>query len=224
MNEMTREDLMNQFHNYPDVVEVTDLCAMLGGVKAKDARQLLQAGKIKSFLIGRKYQIPKECVIDYLLEDHSKEGTGMNAAAQGDLEKAKSNMKKDPKQRRQTTKAPKGASSKTSARPITQKEAYRLMLQEYPDVMNIEQVSEVLGVSTKAVYGLIKEGHLSVLKIGRTYRIPKIRLVAYLYGDPQGQSDERQPAMNLSIGSKEKVRKNIQGRGEIPHPNRRANK
>ena len=101
-------------------------------------------------------------------------------------------MKKDPKQRRQTTKAPEGASSKTSARPITQTEAYRLMLQEYPDVMNIEQVSEVLGVSTKAVYGLIKDGHLSVLKIGRTYRIPKIRLIAYLYGDPQGQSDEKQ--------------------------------
>ena len=58
--------------------------------------------------------------------------------------------------------------------------------------MNIEQVSEVLGVSTKAVYGLIKGGHLSVLKIGRTYRIPKIRLVAYLYDDPQGQSDEKQ--------------------------------
>ena len=56
--------------------------------------------------------------------------------------------------------------------------------------MNIDQVSEVLGVSTKAVYGLIKGGHLSVLKIGRTYRIPKIRLVAYLYGDPQGKSDE----------------------------------
>ena len=190
---MTREDLMNQFQNYPDVVEVTDLCAMLGGVKAKDARQLLQAGKIKSFLIGRKYQIPKECVIDYLLEEHDNEDqTEPNAAAQGDLEKAKSNLKKAPKQRRQTTNAPKGASSKTSARPITQKEAYRLMLQEYPDVMNIEQVSEVLGVSTKAVYGLIKSGHLSVLKIGRTYRIPKIRLVAYLYGDPQGQSDEKQ--------------------------------
>ena len=190
---MTREDLMNQFQNYPDVVEVTDLCAMLGGVKAKDARQLLQAGKIKSFLIGRKYQIPKECVIDFLLEEHDNEDqTEPNAAAQGDLEKAKSNLKKAPKQRRQTTNAPKGASSKTSARPITQKEAYRLMLQEYPDVMNIEQVSEVLGVSTKAVYGLIKEGHLSVLKIGRTYRIPKIRLVAYLYGDPQGQNNEKQ--------------------------------
>ena len=190
---MTREDLMNQFQNYPDVVEVTDLCAMLGGIKAKDARQLLQAGKIKSFLIGRKYQIPKEYVIDYLLEDHGKEDqTESNEATQGDSEKSKGSLKKSPKQGRQTTNAPKGASSKTSARPITQKEAYRLMLQEYPDVMNIEQVSEVLGVSTKAVYGLIKDGHLSVLKIGRTYRIPKIRLVAYLYGDPQSQSNEKQ--------------------------------
>ena len=190
---MTRKDWMDQFQNYPDVVEVTDLCAMLGGVKAKDARQLLQAGKNKSFLIGRKYQIPKECVIDYLLEDHSNENHAeSNAAMKGDLEKAKGSLKKSPKQSRQTTNAPKSTGSKASARPITQKEAYRLMLQEYPDVMNIEQVSVVLGVSTKAVYGLIKDGHLSVLKIGRTYRIPKIRLVAYLYGDPQGQSDEKQ--------------------------------
>ena len=128
---MTREELMNQFQNYPDVVEVTDLCAMLGGVKAKDARQLLQAGKIKSFLIGRKYQIPKECVIDCLLEEHGKEDqTKANEATQGDLEKSKGSMKKSPKQSRQTTNAPKGASSKTSARPITQKEAYRLMLQD----------------------------------------------------------------------------------------------
>jgi excisionase family DNA binding protein len=193
MNEMTREDLMNQFQNYPDVVGVTDLCAMLGGVKAKDARQLLQAGKIKSFLIGRKYQIPKEYVIDYLLEDHGKEDqTESNKAAREDSEGAKGGLKTAPKQRRQTTDAQKGKDPKPSARPITQKEAYRLMLQEYPDVMNIEQVSEALGVSTKAVYGLIKGSHLSFLKIGRTYRVPKILLIAYLYGDTQGQSDEEQ--------------------------------
>ena len=190
---MTRKDLMDQFQNYPDIVEVTDLCAMLGGIKAKDARQLLQTGRIKSFLIGRKYQIPKECVIDYLLEDHSKEDqTESNVPTQGDLEKAKGSLKKSPKQSHRTTNAPKGTDSKASARPITQKEAYRLMLQEYPDVMNIEQVGEVLGVSTKTMYSLIKAGEISVLKVGRTYRIPKIRLVAYLYGDSQGQSDEKQ--------------------------------
>lgn len=179
---MTRKDWMDQFQNYPDVVEVTDLCAMLGGVKAKDARQLLQAGKIKSFLIGRKYQIPKECVIDYLLEDHGKEDqTESNVPTQGDLEKAKGSLKKSPKQSRRTTNAPKGTDSKASARPITQKEAYRLMFQEYPDVMNIEQVGEVLGVSTKAVYGLIKGGHLSVLKIGRTFLTYRNRFLRILW-------------------------------------------
>lgn len=190
---MTRQELSDRFQKYPDVVELTDLCAMLGGVKVKDVLPLLRDGIIKSFLIGRKYQTPKECVIDYLLTDHSREErTEPAAAAQGDSEKAKENLKKAPKQRRQTTDAPKGTEPKTSARPITQKEAYRLMLQKYPDVMNVEQVGEVLGVSTKAVYGLIKAGKLSVLKIGRAYRVPKVRLVAYLYGDPQGQSDEKQ--------------------------------
>lgn len=28
---------------------------------------------------------------------------------------------------------------------LTQRDAYRIMLKEYPDVMNVEQVSEVLG-------------------------------------------------------------------------------
>ena len=191
---MTRKDWMDQFQNYPDVVEVTDLCAMLGGVKAKDARQLLEAGKIKSFLIGRKYQIPKECVIDYLLSDHSKEDrTESITATQAGSHGTKDGLKKAPKQSRRTTNVPIGPAQKSAnSRPVSQKEAYKIMLQEYPDVMNIEQVSEALGVSTKAVYGLIKGGHLSFLKIGRTYRVPKILLIAYLFGDTQGQSDEEQ--------------------------------
>lgn len=34
---------------------------------------------------------------------------------------------------------------------FTMKDAYSVMLREYPDVMNIEQMSQALGVSTKRV-------------------------------------------------------------------------
>jgi len=66
------------------------------------------------------------------------------------------------------------------ASKISQGKAYRIMLRDYPDVMNIEQVSQILGVSTKASYKLIRDGKLCCFKVGRTYRIPKVHLLEYL--------------------------------------------
>lgn len=66
------------------------------------------------------------------------------------------------------------------ASKISQKEAYRIMLRDYPDIMNIEQVCQILNVSTKTGYKLIRDGQLCCLKVGRTYRIPKVHLFTYL--------------------------------------------
>ena len=63
---------------------------------------------------------------------------------------------------------------------LSQRDAYKLMLKDYPDVMNIEQVCEVLGVSTKTGYRILREGKLRSLKIGRAYRVPKAHLFTYL--------------------------------------------
>ena len=63
---------------------------------------------------------------------------------------------------------------------ITMKDAYSVMLREYPDVMNIEQMSQALGVSTKTGYGLLKSGKVACLKVGRAYRIPKVHLLTYM--------------------------------------------
>ena len=54
------------------------------------------------------------------------------------------------------------------------------MLQGYPEVLNIEQMCDILKVSTKTGYRLLKDGQIQTLKIGRSYRIPKAHLVAYL--------------------------------------------
>ena len=66
---------------------------------------------------------------------------------------------------------------------MTQRESYRLMLRKYPDVMNVDEVSEVLGVSTKTCYKLISSGKITSLKVGRAYRIPKAHLFSYLIID-----------------------------------------
>ena len=63
---------------------------------------------------------------------------------------------------------------------ISQRDAYRLMLREYPDVLDIHQMSELLGISTKTGYKLLREGKIFALKVGRIYRIPKVHILTYL--------------------------------------------
>lgn len=62
------------------------------------------------------------------------------------------------------------------------RDAYRVMLREYPDVLNIEQMCDILNVSIKTGYTLLKKGNIQHLKVGRSYRIPKAHLLTYLIG------------------------------------------
>ena len=54
------------FTEYPDVVNVEQMCEMLGGICDKTAYRLLKSGEIKSFLVGRHYRIPKLNILEYL--------------------------------------------------------------------------------------------------------------------------------------------------------------
>jgi len=63
---------------------------------------------------------------------------------------------------------------------LSSRETYRLTLKEYPDVLNVVQIGEILGICTKTVYRLMKTGEISFIKIGRVYRIPKVMLLEYL--------------------------------------------
>lgn len=47
---------------------------------------------------------------------------------------------------------------------ISQCEAYSLMLRSYPDIMNINQICEVLCISTKTGYKLLRDGEILSLK------------------------------------------------------------
>lgn len=58
---------MQMFEKYPDVVDVDDLRAMLGGISRKLAYRLLADQEIRSVKVGRSYKIPKICVIEYLM-------------------------------------------------------------------------------------------------------------------------------------------------------------
>ena len=59
-------------------------------------------------------------------------------------------------------------------------EVYRSVLKEYPDILTVEEMSKALGVSTKTGYKLIRENKIECIKVGRSYRIPKAHLLAYM--------------------------------------------
>lgn len=54
------------FANYPDVVNVDQMCVMLGGIGKKTAYELLKRGTIHYVKIGKSFKIPKIYVIEYL--------------------------------------------------------------------------------------------------------------------------------------------------------------
>ena len=59
-------------------------------------------------------------------------------------------------------------------------DVYRSVLKEYPDILTVEEMSKALGVSTKTGYKVIRENKIECIKVGRTYRIPKAHLLAYM--------------------------------------------
>jgi len=63
---------------------------------------------------------------------------------------------------------------------LSQKDAYRMMLMEYPDILSFEQMCEALNVSPKTGYKIIKDKKIICIKIGRAYRIPKAHILTYL--------------------------------------------
>lgn len=63
---------------------------------------------------------------------------------------------------------------------VSTKDAYSQMFAKFPDVVSITQLSQMLHISEKLAYRLIRENQIAHLKIGRTYKIPKINVIRYL--------------------------------------------
>ncbi len=53
------------------------------------------------------------------------------------------------------------------------KENYDLMFTAYPDIVNIVQLKEMLGIGVNLAYRLVRNQTIPSLKVGREYKIPK---------------------------------------------------
>ena len=62
----------------------------------------------------------------------------------------------------------------------TIKENYDLMFISYPDLVNIVQLKDMLGIGITLAYRLVKQNIIKSIKVGREYKIPKRNIISYL--------------------------------------------
>lgn len=61
---------------------------------------------------------------------------------------------------------------------------YTEIFKNYPDVVTIDELAEMLHVGRSAAYTLVKENKIRSIRVGKKYIIPKIFVINYLFGYP----------------------------------------
>ena len=58
---------------------------------------------------------------------------------------------------------------------------YKLLFEDYPDVVKTKTLKEMLPqIGKNKIYKLLRENKIAAKKIGRDYYIPKINIIKYL--------------------------------------------
>ena len=60
------------------------------------------------------------------------------------------------------------------------KECYDVMFRDYPDLLNITQMKNMLGIGLTLAYRLLRENTIKSRKVGREYKIPKVNVIKYM--------------------------------------------
>lgn len=60
------------------------------------------------------------------------------------------------------------------------KELYKMMFPEYPDIVTVTQLRQMLGISRQLAYDLINGGYIQGVKIGNAFKIPKVNVIHYV--------------------------------------------
>lgn len=58
------------------------------------------------------------------------------------------------------------------------------MFEKYPDVVEVDDLRVMLGgISKKLAYRLLADQEIKSVRVGRSYKIPKICVIEYLMGE-----------------------------------------
>ncbi|MDL2219940.1 helix-turn-helix domain-containing protein [Ruminococcaceae bacterium OttesenSCG-928-O06] len=60
------------------------------------------------------------------------------------------------------------------------KELYTVMFPSYPDIVDVAQMQKMLSVSRHLAYELITSGKVQGIKVGKAYRVPKVKIIDFV--------------------------------------------
>ena len=81
------------------------------------------------------------------------------------------------------------------------------MFENYPDVVEVDDLRKMLGgISKKLAYRLLSDQEIRSVRVGRTYKIPKICVIEYLMGEEMCHINLLKPT-NLPVPSSDNVEK-----------------
>lgn len=64
---------------------------------------------------------------------------------------------------------------------VSVEQGYKLMFQEYPDVVDVDAMRVMLGgIGKRMAYRLLRDGTIESVRMGRIYKVPKISVISYL--------------------------------------------
>ena len=71
-------------------------------------------------------------------------------------------------------------SSEISFLPDSLLVCYQVMFTDYPDIVSVFQLQKMLKISRQLAYELINNGSIKAVKVGNSYRIPKVSVIGYM--------------------------------------------
>ena len=57
---------------------------------------------------------------------------------------------------------------------------YKMMFPDYPDVVNVKQLQQMLGISRHLAYDLTEGRDIQAILVGNAFRIPKVSVINYV--------------------------------------------
>lgn len=57
---------------------------------------------------------------------------------------------------------------------------YEAIFEEYPQMLTVEEMCDILNVARETGYRMVRRGEFEVLKLGRIIRIPKNQVLNYI--------------------------------------------
>lgn len=65
-------------------------------------------------------------------------------------------------------------------RNLTLTQAYEILFTDYPDVVNVKELSKMLGICTKKAYQMIRSEAIPTIPCSKCYKIAKLDVIEYL--------------------------------------------